>query len=181
MIIVGIDPGLKHLGLAAVESENGEVGTLVALGLSFTEKENKLRATTVASDTLRRLDEMCGVVCIFLAEHKPSVVVMEAPSWPRNASAVGKIAMSFGAVVMACKMLNLPYVEVSPKDLKKHLTGNANSTKEQMLEALGRKYNNVGKLLHSIKATAKAKFEHPVDAAACAYYAATTVQWKVGQ
>lgn len=123
MRIMGIDPGLRSTGYAAVSTGNRGV-TLLEAGL----------VNPPASVPLElRLRAIYDEVLTAIRECKPSVVVVEglysSYRHPRTAVLMGHAR---GVMLLAAGMEGIPVVSYSPARVKKSLTGNGRATKEQM-------------------------------------------------
>jgi len=69
----------------------------------------------------------------------PTVLAIEAPFFGKNVQSMLKLGRAQGVSMAAAITMGLKIVEYSPKEIKKSITGNGNSSKEQvsaMLETL---------------------------------------------
>lgn len=173
--IVGIDPGFTNLGIAIL---NADTGTVLDAYVVTTKRETKVRMLATASDNLRRTTELSEAIFAVLAKYKPVMVAMEAPSMSGNASTSMVLGMCFGAIVGACYSMQIPYAEIPPRDLKKFLTGDSTSDKAAMLKSLQVRCPTIVRIMAGHK-TAKARYEHAVDAAAACYHAYDNAAWQL--
>lgn len=138
---MGIDPGLANLGLARLELHpDGE--RVTGLEVVRTQPSPRKAEVLAASDSLRRLGELHRALETWIT---PDVVCIasESMSWPRNAGAAVKVAMTWGLVAALAARHGLPIVLVSPQDLKRRLTGSRTATKEAVQRALERRYGAI--------------------------------------
>ncbi len=119
--VVGVDASTKSFGVALGD------GTL------FT-----IRPRAGADDPGRRLHELVSAFGrgISLRPPKPLLAVVEGPAdhspGIRSTIALAKVR---GAIELRCFELDVAYVEIPPKRLKKWATGNGNAPKELMVDA----------------------------------------------
>ena len=134
--VLGIDPGFASLGFALADVHgNGVAGLdVVTLGVVRTEKSDAKRAVLAADDNLRRARELTRVLTPLF--EGVQVVCAESMSFPRNSSAAAKVAMCWGVVASLAEQRDIPIVQVSPKELKKTVCGDAAASKEMVQKAL---------------------------------------------
>jgi crossover junction endodeoxyribonuclease RuvC len=126
--VLGVDPGLTRLGVAAVARRGHGVELVFA--------------STVATPTdlaepvrLRRLYE--GVRDA-IAEHRPGSVAIERVAWNRNQRSAMHVARATGVVLLAAAEAGLDVEEYGPLEVKLAVTGQGNADKRQVREALER-------------------------------------------
>lgn len=172
--ILGVDPGFANFGWAVVQIDAGASlyqleplpggGTIavVAMGVLETEKANKKQKVLASDDNFRRArliarwfySELPGV---------PQVLCAESMSFPRNASAAAKVAMTWGILATVCELQELPMVMASPQEVKVGVCGEKSASKEQVIAALNQRFPEAERC---VKGLAKGKLEHPYDALA---------------
>nr|MBS0037416.1 crossover junction endodeoxyribonuclease RuvC [Saprospiraceae bacterium] len=120
--IIGIDPGTNVLGYALIEIENKKI-KLINLGVvkmghleSQAEKLNKI---------FDRVDKLIEV-------YSPDYMAVEAPFFGKNVQSMLKLGRAQGVALAAGFKNNLTVFEYSPKQIKLSVTGNGNSSKEQV-------------------------------------------------
>lgn len=161
--VLGLDPGLAHLGYAVVDDKNY---TLAELGLIVTTKSQRLLA---GQDFFERTKIMARRLGSMADRIKPAAVVMEAFSYMRQAKAVAMLAVSHGQVAQLCEDLDLPLVVISRGDVMQHLElkitsrGRANRKKEIKTKVVDFAMKRWPKA--DWKQFKKADLEHPADAA----------------
>jgi crossover junction endodeoxyribonuclease RuvC len=160
-LALGIDPGFASLGYALVDVSVSEV-VVGSLGVITTEKSNKKQNVLASSDNLRRARELARLLQPLVQE--AGVICVEAMSFPRNASAAAKVAMSWGVLACLSELSDVPIVQVSPKELKQAVCGDATASKEKVAEALDRRFaRSFGAELVG-RGVAKSLHEHAYDA-----------------
>lgn len=137
--VLGVDPGFASFGYAVVRlTQTAEVVT--AVNVIRTQRSDKKRNIKAADDNFRRGQEIAAELYNAVKRFKPRVLTAEAASWPRNASATAKVAMSWGILITLCHQFQLPMVQASPQEIKKTLCGNKSATKESVRRALEDRY-----------------------------------------
>ena len=135
VFLLGVDPGLAHLGIAVVEVRASVLrpvyGTVVT-----TEKTAAKRGVYAADDNFRRMRELFAALDGVARRHNVAAVAHEAVSMPRNAAAAAKIASSVGVLAALCELRGMPTVQASPQAIKKAITGDGGASKNEVAEAL---------------------------------------------
>lgn len=159
MIALGVDPGFAAVGLSAVElSPSSE--KLMRCWVFRTEPSEKKREVRASEDSARRTRELAEVYERAIGVYRPTVICAETMSWPRNAGAVAKVALSWGALCAVLQRHNLPLVQASPQEVKKALCGRKDASKEDVALAIEQRFPNVewpkvkGLIEHAADATA---------------------------
>lgn len=120
--VLGIDPGTRHLGWGVLE----QVGTKVvhiAHGVIDTDTTESIAVRLVEID-----DALTEVV----AEYKPSVGVVEAIFFAKDAQAAAKLGHARGVVLLKLARAGVPIFEYPPSRVKRAVTGAGAATKEQV-------------------------------------------------
>lgn len=169
ILACGIDPGFSSLGWSLVELSTGDhvvaTASLVSLGLIRTEKSTAKQNVLASNDNFRRAREI-AVALRKLFEVRPAVVCCESMSFPRNASAAAKVAMTWGVLADLCESQGIPMLMATPKELKRSVCGNASASKEEVQAALRLRFGTrPDELLKEAKIPASSQ-EHPMDALA---------------
>lgn len=128
-IVLGVDPGLASFGWAQVDVLRD--GRLVALaaGVVRTAKSARKANVLASADSLRRARDMYQALC---ALPRPQAIAAESMSWPRNAGAATKVALSWGVLAAYAQHRGIPILQASPQVVKKTLCGFANASKEDV-------------------------------------------------
>jgi len=121
MIILGIDPGTQNLGYGVIQKVGGKVKILEAGVIKFPDRElnNALRTFP------KEFDEM------FL-RWKIDEVAIETVFFSKNPKSIIKLAQFRGGLLFYFLSKLEKIAEYSPLEIKKALTGNGKSTKEQV-------------------------------------------------
>ena len=121
MKVLGIDTGLANYGFAVVEFITPTEMRLDRVGEVTTKKSSKKANVLAASDNVRRAREIYRALDPVFAE--VGVICMESQSWPRNASAIGKLGLSFCVTAALAERHGLPVIAASPQAIKKASPG----------------------------------------------------------
>jgi Holliday junction resolvasome RuvABC endonuclease subunit len=157
--VLGIDPGMAHCGFAVVESF-----AVRDLGVLITSKRK--------GGIMARLAELEDDLGELFTEHRPGVVVAEAPSFPRSARAAHMLGLVFGLVRGMCHGRAQFVVRTAAEwrellGLPKEKRGEAGKRERKASTArlIRRRYPGAIELLAS---TPGGKHEHAYDALAIA-------------
>ena len=156
-IILGIDPGTVVMGYAIVAT-NGTEAKLLHMNVLklFSEKDN-----------YQRLEIIFSKVCELIKIYSPSMFAIEAPFFGKNVQSMLKLGRAQGVAIAAAMQASLPVTEYSPKKIKQSITGNGNSTKEQVFKMLQR-IIHIEETPHFLDAT------DALAVALCHHYATTS-------
>lgn len=160
-LALGLDPGFACLGYAVVEL-TGTTISVKTLGIIRTEKSDKKRKVLASDDNLRRAREL--VRAFHPIAEGTVAICAEAMSFPRNSSAAAKVAMCWGVVACLSELMDVPIVQVSPKELKRAVCGNATASKEEVAKALDQRFGRTFAEELVGKGVAPSFHEHPYDA-----------------
>lgn len=127
-VVLGVDPGVSSLGLAAV-ARRGRRPELVGARTVRTPGDLPEAAR------LRLIHE---AVRSAIAEHRPSSVAVERVAWNKNQVSALTVARATGVVLLAASQAGLPVEEYGPLEVKMAVTGQGNADKAQVREALAR-------------------------------------------
>ncbi len=122
MKILGIDPGLINTGYGIIESIGSKV-TLIDYGVVQPSKSEQLSV---------RLKVICNDVVSIIKEFKPDVCVVEEVFYSKNFKSSLLLGKARAAVLIASAMQGVGVEEYSARKIKQSLTGNGNSSKEQI-------------------------------------------------
>ncbi len=127
-VVLGVDPGLAALGVAAVARGNG--------------RPRLLWATTVRTPAglgdAARLRLVFEALDAALAEHRPEAVAVERLMWGRNSGSAMGVARATGVVMLAAALRGIPLEEYAPLEVKLSVAGSGDATKDQVRRALER-------------------------------------------
>lgn len=129
-IILGIDPGTRFLGYGLIKINKEKVAILQYGILNLT------KYTTQGAKFLKIHERVLGI----LEEFLPDEIAIESPFFGKNVQSMLKLGRVQGMVMSLAFSKNIPVSEYEPKKIKQSVTGNGNSSKEQvakMVEIIG--------------------------------------------
>ena len=122
MRVLGIDPGTRHLGWGVVE-RNGTRLVHVAHGVIDTDTEQGLAPRLVEID-----DGLAAVI----AEHRPTVGVIESLFYAKDAQSAAKLGHARGVVLLRLARAGLSLHEYPPALVKRTIVGKGAADKRQV-------------------------------------------------
>ena len=126
--VLGVDPGLTTLGLAAVGRRDRTPEIVFAATV-------RTPADLAEPSRLRAIHE---AVRDAIAEHRPDAVAVERVAWNTNQRSAMHVARATGVVLLAAAEAGLPVEEYGPLEVKMAVTGQGNADKKQVRDALER-------------------------------------------
>lgn len=124
--ILGIDPGTNVLGYAVIEVDNKKLRLLEMGVVTMKHLEtHQLKLKKI----FERLKEI-------IFNHKPQEVAIEAPFYGKNVQSMLKLGRAQGVAMAAAITSGIEVSEYAPKKIKQSITGNGNSSKEQVAAML---------------------------------------------
>lgn len=170
--LLGLDPGFAHIGWSILEvsTEQTPDGTNVtsvvkALGLIRTEKSSKKQNVLSANDNFRRAREIAVELRGLLAAYKVDFLCAEAMSFPRNASAAAKVAMTWGVLADITQQFGHPMLMATPKEVKKAV-GVVGKDKLDVQKALQLRFGSQLEVMLTAAKVPPSMREHPYDSLA---------------
>lgn len=160
MRVVAVDGGLATYGWCSFDD-----GVPLRVGYIETKKR---KGRPPAEDLKARIEELTDKVWELLSELEPDWVVLEQFSYPRHASSAVKLSAGYVATLTACKMLQIPAIQIPRKavlewnEIEISSRGSRKRREEikrKVLELADTSYQQV-----SGWPVAKAKRIHPADA-----------------
>lgn len=125
-IILGIDPGTTVMGYGIIHIQ-GKKLTLLTFGII------QLSKIVGHPDKLKRIfDRLDGLI----GEFRPDEMAIEAPFFGKNVQSMMKLGRAQGVAIAAALKNNVPFEEYTPRRIKQAITGNGNSSKEQVAAML---------------------------------------------
>lgn len=125
-IILGIDPGTNVLGYGLIHIK-GKNLSLINFGVI------QLSKLATHPDKLKKIFERLDAV---IREYKPDEMAIEAPFFGKNVQSMIKLGRAQGVAIAASLSHNIPFEEYTPRRIKQAITGNGNSSKEQVAAML---------------------------------------------
>jgi crossover junction endodeoxyribonuclease RuvC len=126
--VLGVDPGISTLGLAAVGRRDRRTGIVFADTIRTPEG-------LAESDRLRLIHE---AVRDAIASCRPESVAVERVAWNRTQRSALHVARATGVILLAASEAGLPVEEYGPLEVKMAVTGQGNADKAQVRDALAR-------------------------------------------
>jgi crossover junction endodeoxyribonuclease RuvC len=126
--VLGVDPGIARIGVAAVARDG---------------RETKLLWTTTVRtpaelDEASRLRRIAQALREAIETQRPTSVAVERVAWNRNAVSAMSVARATGVILLAAAEAGLPLEEYGPLEVKMAITGLGTADKRQVQEALTR-------------------------------------------
>ena len=161
MTTLGIDVGFAALGWCVFD----DADRLVSLGTIVTVP---FAGESASDGLMRRSREIAREIRLRCAVHRPHAIVMEAVSWPRSGSVIGKMGAAYGAVgaAIGCEAPTVLVRHISPQQVRKAL-GLAKGADKDALWTAVREHpgcERLDQLLMGVRT--KALRQHPIDACA---------------
>jgi crossover junction endodeoxyribonuclease RuvC len=126
--VLGVDPGVARLGLAAV-ARDGRKPTLIWADT----------VTTGADEPeAERLRSIATAVRAAIGTHVPVSVAVERVAFNRNQVSALNVARATGVVMVVAAEAGVDVEEYSPTEVKDAVTGMGNADKRQVRDALER-------------------------------------------
>lgn len=122
MKVIGIDPGTAILGWAVAEKNQGR---LRAQGYGVI-------VTPAHGDPSQRLMTIHTKLHEVIAEHRPTWAAVEKLYFGQNSTTAMAVGQARGVVLLALAQTGLPYVEMTPNEVKQAVTGYGRAEKKQM-------------------------------------------------
>jgi crossover junction endodeoxyribonuclease RuvC len=123
MIVIGIDPGTRHLGWGVLRGEGNRI-THLAHGVIDPPPNDSL------ADRLVHIDRELMAV---LAQFQPSVGSVESLFFHKDAQAAAKLGHARGVVLLNLARAGLEVVEYPPARVKSTVAGNGRAEKQQIV------------------------------------------------
>jgi crossover junction endodeoxyribonuclease RuvC len=128
-VILGMDPGTTLMGYGVIHVVDKKMKLLNFGVIHLTKYADHGEKLKVIFETTLKL----------IKEFKPDEFAVEAPFYGKNVQSMLKLGRAQGVSMAAALYRGLPIAEYSPRKIKQSITGNGNSSKEQvalMLQSL---------------------------------------------
>ncbi|MCY7361729.1 MAG: crossover junction endodeoxyribonuclease RuvC [Ignavibacteria bacterium] len=122
MKIMGIDPGTTVTGIGIIEVMSGDSRLIFYDTINLNSKD-------ALPDRLKIIYDDC-LECI--KKYKPDEFAIETAFYGKNIQSTLKLGQARGVAIIAALNSNLKISEYSPREIKKSVTGNGASSKEQV-------------------------------------------------
>lgn len=152
MNVLGLDPGFKNLGYVVMGlgmgmGKDGPTQRIIRAGVFVTDKSTKKLNVLATEDNLRRAREIGRELSNLIQECTIQLICAESMSFPRNASAAAKVAMTWGAIATLSHVHELAIIQASPQQIKKAVCGKKDASKEEIEDAVLAKFPEMELLL----------------------------------
>ena len=127
MLIMGIDPGLRHTGWGIVDFTNNQFRHIANGTLNISEKGTLPERL---AEIYKRLREV-------LEQYKHEEVAVEEVFVNVNPSSTLKLGQARGVAILTPSILGISVFEYSPNLIKKSVVGIGHATKEQIQMMVG--------------------------------------------
>ena len=169
-VVLGLDPGFASFGwcalsLTAAPSLLPVQLRAVAAGVLRTSKSAAKHHVYASDDNVARARDLWVRLSMLVAEFKPAALCAEAMSFPRNASAAAKVAISWGLLAALAEEHRLPLIQALPQAVKLACCGKKDASKDEVALAVANLTGMHDGLLGGVP---KGQYEHPYDACAVA-------------
>ena len=125
-IILGIDPGTTIMGYGLIKVLNNDMSFMLLNELNLKKLNNHyLKLKQIFNRTVEIIDN-----------YNPDEIAIEAPFFGKNVQSMLKLGRAQGVAMAAGLSRQIPITEYSPKKIKMSITGNGNSSKEQVAKML---------------------------------------------
>ena len=125
-IILGIDPGTTIMGYGLIKVLNNEMSFILLNELNLKKlNDHYLKLNHIFNRTVEIIDN-----------YNPDEIAIEAPFFGKNVQSMLKLGRAQGVAMAAGLSRQIPITEYSPKKIKMSITGNGNSSKEQVAKML---------------------------------------------
>ena len=135
MRVIGVDPGLRHTGWGVVEFKNNKI---------FHIKDGSI-SPSIKLDDGKRLLEIKTQLQKIIKKYNPNMSVIEKTFVGSGSISSLKLGMARGASMIALAEAGLNIKELSPKFVKKTVTGYGSASKEQIKSMIEKLLNIVPK------------------------------------
>ncbi len=122
MLVLGVDPGTYKMGIGLVESDGDSYSLRLSDALSPPRK----------ADLAARLGWLHSRLEELVAEIRPDVVAVESPFVGRNIKAAISVGQAQAVAMVAAASHGIPVSMYAPREVKKAVTDNGGSSKEQV-------------------------------------------------
>ncbi|HAW51818.1 MAG TPA: crossover junction endodeoxyribonuclease RuvC [Flavobacteriales bacterium] len=125
-IIIGIDPGTNIMGYGIIKIIDKKI-TLLSMGSVH---------LTKIGDPYLKLKRIFDRTLALIDEYHPDEMAIEAPFYGKNVQSMLKLGRAQGVSISAALSRDISITEYMPKKVKMSITGNGNSSKEQVAAML---------------------------------------------
>ncbi len=120
---IGIDPGIQITGWGIVSSKNSKL---------VHHNHGIIKTNSSDSDNVRLYNIYFELLEV-IKENKPDVAIVEKIFVAKNPKSALKLGMARGIAILVCGITNVEVREISPRKVKKVITGSGNAEKTQVV------------------------------------------------
>jgi crossover junction endodeoxyribonuclease RuvC len=120
--VLGVDPGLAHLGIGAVLERGRDCELLLA----------RLVRTRPGDEPGVRLESLHAAVLAAIDEAQPDAIAIEGQYFHRQREASFKVGQAVGVVLLAAHARGVPVYDYGPLQVKQTLVGSGRADKAQV-------------------------------------------------
>ena len=135
MRVIGVDPGLRHTGWGVVEYKNNKIFHI----------EDGSISPSIKLDDGKRLLEIKIQLQKIINKYNPNISIIEKTFVGSGSISSLKLGMARGASMIALSEAGIIIKELSPKFVKKTVTGYGSASKEQIKSMIEKLLNIVPK------------------------------------
>ena len=159
--VLGMDPSLRNWGLASGYLDL-DTGMLMQVEIDVVQpKETKSKQVRQNSKDLEIAYQLASAIKPHV--HSARAIFVEVPVGSQNARAMASYGVCAG-ILGAYQAYGIQFIEVTPTEVKKVLTGSKDASKNQMIAAAMAAYGEAAWPMHQGKPAGKC--EHMADAIA---------------
>ena len=125
-IIMGIDPGTNVMGFGFISIVNNQMELVNMIEYKLSKKD----------DHSVKLSKIFNKTSELIKNYNPNYVAIETPFFGENVQSMLKLGRAQGVSIAAALNSNISISEYSPKKIKMAITGNGNSSKDQVAKML---------------------------------------------
>ncbi len=121
MKILGVDPGSQRIGYGLIEDRGGEA-KLLSAGLLKISSQNKAQRLVEAAKEYKKI----------LQKEKPDLAAIEKLYFVKNLKTGIEVAQTRGVLMMLTAENKIPFLELTPSEIKMNVAGQGNSDKKSV-------------------------------------------------
>lgn len=121
-IILGIDPGTTIMGYGLILCKGNAIELI---------KTDVVKLSGISNQPLK-LKRIFETTLELINQYKPDELAIEAQFFGKNVQSMLKLGRAQGVAIAAALYRDIPIFEYSPRKIKQSVTGNGNSSKEQV-------------------------------------------------
>lgn len=125
MIILGIDPGSVRVGYGAIKKEGGKL-IHIQSGLLDIPQDSKENQLITLEKSLQNL----------ITKIKPDLIGVERLYFVKNQKTALEVAQARGVIINVIAKFSIPFIELSPSQVKQAVTGNGRASKKAVAKMI---------------------------------------------